>query len=68
MGGFDRVLRFLVAIVIAILYFTQTITGTLGIVLLVVGGIFLLTSLFGVCPLYSLFGIKTCGIKKTSKA
>jgi len=60
MGGLDRVLRVLIAIAIAILYFTGVITGTLGIVLLVVGAVFLLTSIVGFCPLYAIFGIRTC--------
>lgn len=60
MGGADRIIRVLIAAVIAVLFFMKVITGTLGIVLLVVGGIFLLTSLISFCPLYTLFGIKTC--------
>jgi len=50
---------------IAILYFTDVITGTLGIVLLIVAGIFLLTSLVSFCPLYLPFGLKTCKTKET---
>ncbi|CAN5760963.1 hypothetical protein BH10BAC3_BH10BAC3_22660 [soil metagenome] len=60
MGSFDRIFRVLAAIAIAILYFTHQISGTLAIVLLVFAGIFLLTSLIGSCPLYSVFGISTC--------
>jgi hypothetical protein len=60
MGGTDRTLRVILAIVFATLYFTGTVTGTGGIILLVLGGIFLLTSLVSFCPLYVLFGIKTC--------
>jgi hypothetical protein len=47
-------------IVLAILFFTEVITGTLGIVLLVVGAVFLLTSIVGFCLLYAPFGIRTC--------
>jgi len=64
MGGIDRILRVIVAVVIAVLFFTKVITGTLGIVLLVAGGIFLLTSLVGTCPLYLPFGLSTRGKKK----
>ncbi|OSZ77063.1 hypothetical protein CAP36_11615 [Chitinophagaceae bacterium IBVUCB2] len=64
MGNTDRIIRVLAAIVIAVLYFTNSITGTLGYVLLGIAGIFLLTSLVGSCPLYSLFGINTCQVKK----
>ena len=60
MGSADRIIRIVAAIVFAVLYFTGTVTGTLGIVLIVLGGIFMLTSLVGFCPLYAIFGIKTC--------
>jgi Protein of unknown function (DUF2892) len=60
MGSTDRILRALVAVVIAILYFTGTITGTLGIVLLVLAAVFLLTSVVSFCPLYAPLGISTC--------
>ncbi len=63
MGKADRAIRILVAAVIAVLYFTQTISGTLGLVLLVLGGVFLLTSVMGFCPLYAPFGIRTCPAK-----
>jgi hypothetical protein len=68
MGNADRIIRVLVAAVIAILYINNTITGTLAYVLLAIGGIFVLTSLVGSCPLYSLFGITTCPAKKTNKS
>lgn len=63
MGNVDRVIRVLIAAVIAVLYFANIITGTLGIILLALGGIFLLTSLVSFCPLYAPFGIKTCKTK-----
>ncbi len=59
MGNFDRVFRVLIAVAVAILYFTGVLSGTLAIILLVLSGIFILTSLVGVCPLYMPFGIKT---------
>ena len=67
MGNTDRIIRVLIAAVIAALYFTNTITGTLAYVLLAVGAIFLLTSFIGSCPLYSVFGINTCKVKKTGQ-
>jgi len=60
MGTADRIIRIIVAAVIAILYFTGVIPGTLGIVLLVLAIVFVLTSLISFCPLYLPFGIKTC--------
>lgn len=60
MGTIDKVARISIAIVVAILFFTKTITGTLGIVLLIFAGIFVLTSLVSFCPLYVPLGIRTC--------
>jgi len=59
MGSADKVIRILIAAVIAVLFLTKAITGTLGIILLIVAIIFLVTSLVGFCPLYTLFGINT---------
>ena len=64
MGNTDRIVRLLLAIVVAVLYFTNTITGTLGVVLLVLSVVFVVTSLVSFCPLYTLIGIDTCGVKK----
>lgn len=63
MGGADRIIRILVAAVLAYLYFSGTVTGTPGLVLVVLGGVFILTSLIGFCPLYTLVGINTCARK-----
>ena len=64
MGSADRIFRILIAVVIAVLYWQGIITGTLAILLLVVGGIFLLTSIVSLCPLYSVIGMNTCKIKE----
>jgi hypothetical protein len=66
MGTADRALRLLVAVVIAVLFATNVISGVLGIVLLVLAAIFLLTSFVSFCPLYAPFGISTCKTKETS--
>jgi len=63
MGSTDKIIRVIIAAIVAVLYFTGTISGTLGIVLLVLAGIFVLTSLVSFCPLYAPFGIKTCPLK-----
>ena len=63
-GTLDRVIRIVLAIVFSILYFTGTVTGTVGVVLLVLAGVFLLTALLGTCGLYLIFGISTCPMKK----
>jgi hypothetical protein len=59
MGTIDRIARVLIAILIAYLFFTKQVTGTLGIVLIILAVIFVATSLISFCPLYYPFGIKT---------
>lgn len=60
MGSSDKIIRFILAAIFVALYFTGTVTGTWGIVLLVLAGIFVLTSLVSFCPLYAPFGLSTC--------
>ena len=60
MGSADRIIRILIAAVFAYLYFGGIVTGTLGLVLVILGGVFVLTSLVSFCPLYLPFGINTC--------
>ena len=64
MGSTDKIIRILIAIVIAVLYYTNVISGTLAIVLGVVALVFALTSFISFCPLYTLLGISTCKVKK----
>ncbi|CAN5330059.1 hypothetical protein BH10BAC1_BH10BAC1_11330 [soil metagenome] len=59
MGSTDKIIRILVAIVIAILYFTNQISGTTAIILGVLAIIFVATSFISFCPLYLPFGIST---------
>jgi hypothetical protein len=59
LGTTDKVIRILVAVIVAVLLFLNVISGIFGIVLLIVAGIFVLTSLINFCPLYFLFGIST---------
>jgi hypothetical protein len=60
MGNTDRIIRVIIAIVFSVLYFTGTVTGTFGLVLVVLGAIFLATSFISFCPLYTLVGMNTC--------
>ena len=59
MGSADKIIRIVIAIAVFVLYFTGTIQGTLGIILMVFAVIFVLTSLIGTCPLYLPFGLST---------
>lgn len=64
MGNTDKIIRIALALIFAVLYFTDTITGTLGLVLVILGGVFVLTSLVSFCPLYATVGLNTCPTKK----
>jgi hypothetical protein len=66
MGNTDRIIRLLLAGIFALLWFQNIVTGTWGIVLLVLAAVFVLTSLISFCPLYTLFGINSCPTKKTN--
>ena len=59
MGTIDRVIRILVAVLVVILYFTNVISGTLGIILLAVAAVFVVTSIVSICPLYMLLGLNS---------
>lgn len=59
MGLIDKVIRILIAITLTILFFTHIISGTLGIILMVLAFIFVITSFISFCPLYYPFGINT---------
>ncbi|WKZ39055.1 MAG: DUF2892 domain-containing protein [Anaerolineales bacterium] len=61
MSDIDRIVRVVIAALFTYLYFGGVVTGTLGIVLLVLGVVFLLTSVVSFCPLYSLFKLSTYG-------
>jgi len=60
MGTADRIIRVIIAAIIAVLYFTGVIQGTFGVILLILAGVFVLTSLISFCPLYAPFGLSTC--------
>lgn len=59
MGTIDRIIRVSLAVLVAILYFTDVISGTWAIILGILAVVFLATSLIGFCPLYLPFGIST---------
>ncbi|WKZ59762.1 MAG: DUF2892 domain-containing protein [Cyclobacteriaceae bacterium] len=64
MGKTDKLIRVTLGLIFIALYFAGTVTGTLGIVLLILGAVFILTSAMSFCPLYTLVGINTCAVKK----
>jgi hypothetical protein len=66
MGSPDRIIRIIIAAVFLFLYFTSTVSGILGTILLVLAIVFLLTSAVGFCPLYAPFGLSTCKTKPSA--
>lgn len=62
-GQADKIIRLVIAGIIAALYAAGAISGTLGIVLLIAAIVLVLTALTGFCGLYSLLGINTCKVK-----
>jgi hypothetical protein len=64
LGKVDRIIRIIVAVLLVGLYYTDVITGVWGILAVVVASIFVITSLVSFCPLYTIFGINTCSVKK----
>ena len=63
MSNLDRTLRIIAAFVLVILFYTNTVTDTLGLIGLALAVIFLGTAIMGNCPLYSLLGVSTCSRK-----
>ena len=60
MGTTDKALRLIAAVIAVALAATGTITGTLAVIAYVVAAVFVLTSFVSFCPLYRLFGLRTC--------
>lgn len=59
MSNIDRLIRAILAVVLVYLYIGGMVTGTFGIILVVLGVILLITSVIGFCPLYALFKLST---------
>ncbi len=59
MASWDRIVRFVVAVIFGYLFFTKMVSGVVGIVLLILAIVFLLTSFVGFCPLYKVFNFST---------
>ncbi|MCT4603574.1 MAG: DUF2892 domain-containing protein [Marinifilum sp.] len=62
MGTLDRILRVIVSVTLAILYFTGIISGTIGLIVFIFACVMFLTSVIGNCPPYTLMGINTCKV------
>jgi hypothetical protein len=62
-GTTDKIIRYVAAILFGVLYATGVVTGTAGVVMLVLGAVFILTATLDFCPLYAIFGMSTCKTK-----
>lgn len=62
LGSIDKIVRYLIALAAVILFYTGSLTGWLSYAALAVGAVMLVTALINFCPLYAIFGVKTCKI------
>ena len=60
MGGTDKIIRLLIAVIFFLLFFTGIVSGMFGGILVALGSVFVITSFIGTCPLYLPFGISSC--------
>ncbi len=67
-GNLDRILRLVLAVAFVVLYYTGVLTGTLGLVLVVLGAVFALTSFISWCPIYAVIGVNTCPTKNDASS
>jgi hypothetical protein len=58
-GKSDKIVRVLIAVLFSVLFLNQVVTGVMGVILVILAGVFLLTSVVGTCPLYLPFKINT---------
>jgi hypothetical protein len=58
----DRTVRALVGAVLLIAWVAGWLSGTLAVVLGVIGIVLLATAAMGFCPMYRLLGISTCAV------
>lgn len=64
MGSTDRFIRIFIAVALLTTFYTDTVTDVLGYIMLAVAAILILTTFVSFCPLYTLFGVNTCKLKK----
>lgn len=62
-GTSDRLIRAIIAGLIAFLIINNVFTGIIGIIMIVIAGVLALTSFITFCPIYKIFGISTCKSK-----
>ena len=65
-GSVDKIIRYILAIVLVALYYFGTLTGIWGTVALVGAAVLVLTSLFSFCGIYAIFGMNTCKVPESN--
>jgi hypothetical protein len=63
-GYADSILRIILAMMAAILYFTDVVDDSITLIPMIFAAVLLLTSLISYCPFYSIFRINTYKIKR----
>ncbi|MEO1013038.1 MAG: DUF2892 domain-containing protein [Bacteroidota bacterium] len=64
MGRTDKVVRVLLAIMVALLVYFEVVQGTFAMILLALATVFVITSVVSFCPLYRIFGLSSCKVGK----
>jgi len=59
MSSYDKLIRLGLSIVLIILYYKEVVTGTSGIITLLLALYLTITSLISFCPFYRILGINT---------
>lgn len=59
LGTIDIIARLVISVLLAVLYFTNSVSGITGIILLIIAGVLTLTSIFSICPIYLALGLST---------
>lgn len=63
-GSADKLIRLAIALILILLFYLEIITGTLGLIALILAFVLAITSLINFCPIYALFRINTCKKKE----
>jgi len=66
-GKTDKIIRVIVGVLLIVLFFTDVLTGTLGIIALIAAGIALGTAMVNICGIYKLVGISSCKMTNPKK-
>lgn len=64
-GTSDRIIRFVIGAAVAMMGLMYALTGIVAIAVFGIAAVLMLTAAIGICPLYSVFGVNTCSLKKS---